>query len=152
MTALLAGQVPTAAELNAPFPVGLDAWQPYTPAWTASGVAPAIGNGSITGAYMKVGRLVVYRIAMTTGSTSTYGTGQYRWSLPVAAAVTGYIFGNGTIVDISAGARFNRVALALTTTTIDLMTEAAVEVGQTVPMTWATGDIVNIQGVYESAA
>ena len=58
----------------------------YTPTWTSSGTAPAIGNGTITGGYTQVGKLVVFFANLTTGSTTTFGTGAYSVSLPVTAA------------------------------------------------------------------
>lgn len=57
--------------------------QTYTPTWSSTGTAPAIGNGTITGTYsLLADGLVVVHINMTLGSTSTVGTGNYRWSLP----------------------------------------------------------------------
>jgi hypothetical protein len=64
-------------------------WTSYTPTWTSSGTAPVLNNGTITGRYMKFGRTVVCHINLTTGSTSTYGTGNYNWSLPFTAANAG---------------------------------------------------------------
>lgn len=83
----VAGQRILASELN--FATQQAAWTSYTPTWTSSGTAPALGNGTLVGYYGKVGRLVTAKIALTTGSTTTYGTGNYIFSLPLAAAVTG---------------------------------------------------------------
>lgn len=58
------------------------AWTSYTPAWTGSTSDPVIGNGTITGRYFEFGKNVFYSIQITTGSTTTYGTGQYFVSLP----------------------------------------------------------------------
>lgn len=63
----------------------LDAWTSYTPAWTAS-TAPDVGNGTLTGRYLKIGRTVTASIILTCGSTTTYGSGAWNFSLPVAAA------------------------------------------------------------------
>jgi hypothetical protein len=56
----------------------------WTPAWTASGTAPAIGNSSITGVYTRAGSVITYSIDFTIGSTATVGTGQWYFSLPRA--------------------------------------------------------------------
>ncbi|WP_371624040.1 hypothetical protein OG245_15115 [Streptomyces sp. NBC_01116] len=66
----------------------LDAWTSYTPTWTSSGTNPALGNGTITGRYMKVGRTCTVSFLLTTGSTTTYGTGTYLIGLPFPAAAT----------------------------------------------------------------
>jgi len=66
------------------------AWIPYTPTWKANtGTPPSIGNGTLEGAYKKIGKTVYIRIKMTTGTTTTYGTAtgfDYGWifSLPIA--------------------------------------------------------------------
>lgn len=62
-----------------------EAWTLYTPVWTASVSPPAIGNGIMNGRYYKIGRLVVGNIDIQFGSTTTYGSGQWFWSLPVLA-------------------------------------------------------------------
>jgi hypothetical protein len=66
-------------------------WTAYTPTWTSSGTAPAIGNGTLQGAYLRVGKLVYVHIYWKAGSTTTYGTGLYFLSLPISA----YTFGVG---------------------------------------------------------
>jgi hypothetical protein len=58
-------------------------WQTYTPTWTSDGTAPAIGNGTLTGMYRMLdeNQMEIY-IRFARGSTSTNGTGTYRFSLP----------------------------------------------------------------------
>jgi hypothetical protein len=58
------------------------AWTDYTPAWTSSGTAPALGNGTIEGRYLHIGDMVMARFLLTIGSTSTNGSGDYRISMP----------------------------------------------------------------------
>lgn len=151
-----ANDILTAADLNAAIgtgivSTGLGAWTAYTPAWASSGTQPAIGNGSLSGAYFKVGRLVHWRIQMTVGSTSTFGTGTYTWTFPSPVCnLPGALGGQMTIFDASAPARFNRHVINLTGTTFSAMTEAAAQVAATVPMTWANGDSLQATGWYES--
>lgn len=54
----------------------------YVPAWTAAGTAPDIGNGTITGKYIVFGKLIHVYISVTFGTTTTYGTNEWRFSLP----------------------------------------------------------------------
>ena len=56
----------------------------WTPAWTAAtGTQPAIGNGSITGAYQRCGDLVQVKLRLIFGSTTTAtGSGNWRFDLP----------------------------------------------------------------------
>jgi len=65
------------------------AWTSYTPSWTGSTTNPVLGNGTLVGRYQKTGRQVVAHINLTTGSTTTYGSGNYNFSLPFTAANAG---------------------------------------------------------------
>lgn len=87
----VAGQRLTAADLN--LATQQSAWTSYTPVWSSSGTAPSLGNGTLVGYYAKIGRDVTAKIFLSTGSTTTYGTGFYSFTLPLAAAVTGIVSG-----------------------------------------------------------
>jgi hypothetical protein len=65
------------------------AWTPYTPVWTGSGSNPSVGNGTLIGRYQKFGRTVLAHINLTCGSTTTYGSGNYNFTVPFAAANVG---------------------------------------------------------------
>lgn len=60
----------------------------YTPAWTTSGVAPVLGNGTLTGGYVRTGSVVVATINLVIGSTTTFGTNAWKFSLPFTNAGT----------------------------------------------------------------
>lgn len=78
-----AGDTLTAADMMAFADLG-KAWTAYTPVWTAATVNPVIGNGSLLGRYVQLGAFVSFVCEMTAGSTTTFGTGQYSLTLPVA--------------------------------------------------------------------
>jgi len=82
-----AGQRVLASDLNTATQQA--AWSSYAPLWTSNGTAPVLGNGTMIGYYAKVGRLVTAKIELNSGSTTTFGTGYYSWTLPIVAAVTG---------------------------------------------------------------
>jgi hypothetical protein len=86
------GEVVSAAimnqEIRDQFNSMFGAWTPYTPVWTAS-TNPVLGNGTIIGRYMKFGRTVVCHINLVMGSTTTYGSGSYNFSLPFTSANAG---------------------------------------------------------------
>ena len=130
---------------------GISGWAAYTPTWTASGTAPAIGNGVYTASYCQLGKLVIARFKMTAGSTSTFGTGIYYWALPVTAQAA--ILGGAAGVILDSGTTFYTTSMVLnnTTTVKGHMHNNGTEVGQTNPMTWATGDWINAFLVYEAA-
>ncbi|MEU8713624.1 hypothetical protein [Streptomyces sp. NPDC048663] len=155
------GEVVTAAlmnqEIRDQFNSFFGAWTAYTPVWTTTGTAPNIQNGTLTGRYMKIGRTVICEINMTAGSTTTFGTGNYSWSLPVAAASSGMaIVGtsmllgtdrwNGTIVVSSAATTVGAfVPISATNTRSDFITN-------TRPETLASGAQIRLTFVYEAAS
>lgn len=60
-------------------------WQSYTPSWL--GGSPSIGNGTLTGKWRRVGDSVELSIAMVSGTTTTYGGGNWAFSLPTGVAI-----------------------------------------------------------------
>lgn len=74
-------------------------WQSYTPTWTViSGSNPAIGNGTISGRKRRVGDTQEIEIQITSGTTTTYGSGTYLFGLPTTeVADTTAPSGLGTI-------------------------------------------------------
>jgi len=57
-------------------------WAAYTPTWSSSGSAPALGNGTIVGGFRREGTTLHVRGKLNVGSGSTVGTGDLRISLP----------------------------------------------------------------------
>jgi len=128
----------------------------YTPAWTSSGTAPSLGNGTAAGAYITIGTLIAGYLQITIGSTSTNGTGTYNFSLPVSASVTTSRFplGVGMIRD-SGTAQWSCIAAPGSGTTVELYVANGTAnhpvTSNTVPMTPATGDTYQVLFVYRSA-
>lgn len=60
-------------------------WVSYTPFWTSSGTNPAIGNGTITGRTMRIGKTAFCNMRIEAGSTTTWGTGTYLFGFPFTA-------------------------------------------------------------------
>lgn len=130
--------------------VALSGWQAYTPVWTASGTAPAIGNGTLTGRWRRSGDRVIANIELVAGTTTTFGTGFYSFSLPpgITASNTGRTsWGSGLAADVSSGTRYVLTSEVLAAaTTMRATTDAAVLlVGQLTPFTWANTDVLALQ-------
>lgn len=130
-----------------------DAWTAYTPAWTSTGTAPALGNATVDAAYQQFGKTVRFRIFITLGSTSTVGTGSYRFSLPVTAKMGArHPLGPVVIYDSSTTTEDDDYRAVLnSTTTLKMVKGNSTAVSQTNPWTWATSDEFHIQGEYEAA-
>lgn len=151
----VAGAILTAAKLNdmirEPLLVLGDPWTAYSPTWGASGTAPAVGNGVLAGSHRIVGKTCDFRIELTMGSTTTYGTGTYEFSLPITPAWRVHsAVGVATVLDTSAGAVMSRTC-TLRGTGVSVRDDAGNAIGLGVPFTWATGDVVLMSGTYETA-
>lgn len=135
------------------------AWSSWTPAWTSlSNPQPAIGNGTITGRYWKYGKTVHFNIKVTFGSTSTFGTSNWYFSLPFTAQ-SYYSFGDPIghgFCDDVAIAGYEGVMIITNTTKVEIRLQGAATnststVLSTFPFTFGNGDIVNLSGTYEAA-
>ncbi|MFF3128501.1 hypothetical protein ACFVRD_40960 [Streptomyces sp. NPDC057908] len=154
-----AGEMVIAAMLNTEIRDQLNsmfgAWSSYTPVWTAATTNPSLGNGSITGRYMKIGRTCHVRIDLTMGSTTTYGSGGWSLGLPVAASATGVQIGAAHAfqsqriaghINIAAGATVGQVFFPTTALPASMSSASA-----TVPVTWAAAGKLTIALTYETA-
>lgn len=128
----------------------LPSWTSYTPAWT--GGSPAIGNGTLAGRYRRVTdtNIVVCEVRLIAGSTTTFGSSFWSFSLPFNAAANSILFtsGVGNIYDVSALTRRNVSAMIDTATTI-ILNSSSGTVGPTTPFTWANGDELRVTIEYE---
>ena len=141
------------SDLNAQvrdFVTAFGAGQSYT--WGAVTTNPAIGNGTIVGAYTQIQKLVYFRIAITAGSTTTFGSGAYTLTLPVAPAMNGRTAFNGWL---AAGSAYPIYAIANNSTTLNLYYMATLPSVSNftglAPVTLASTNAITIHGCYEAA-
>ena len=126
----------------------LEAWTTYTPTWAASGTAPAIGNGFIGGWYKRIGQVVHFRIRVNPGTTTTFGTGTWSFTVPVTAYELGPC-GSHAILDLGVN-WYHGSALLDSTTTVSLGLDTGFA-GQGTPATLGSGDGIYVAGTYEAA-
>jgi len=97
-------------------------WTDYsgTFAWTASTTNPTIGNGTIVARWSyNHAHEVTVNVKIACGSTSTKGTGNYSFSLPVAATAADAKGATGSMwINDSGSAVRPSVVIANTTTTV----------------------------------
>lgn len=140
------------AEIGAP-------WTSFTPTWTGSGGNPAIGNGTIAGAYKQLGKLLFVRYRIAMGSTTTYGAGNWKLRLPNSLSAVA-----GTTQVVSAWALdfgtayFTGIAVVGLLSGIDDYDDFVIVSHNsgntwtaTVPHTWATSDVLVVEGCIEVA-
>lgn len=134
------------------------AWPFYNTVWYASTTDPVLGNGGIHTHYSKNGSIVNFRLEITAGSTTTFGSGNYSVTLPFAP-VSSHKYNFDGIVTVGASMyKIVGVIASAGSTTLNLYTSTHVgSVQELTPMTSAipatlgTGSIITIQGSYESA-
>lgn len=128
-------------------------WRSYTPTWSANAGTPTIGNGSLTGSW-RPGSEVFFRITLTIGSTSTFGTGGNAWSFTLPD--TNGAFKHAAIAlifDASSGATFpiNFEIRGGATTVFPGWSAAGAAAGNGTPVTPGTGDVWDISGWFVPA-
>lgn len=128
------------------------AWKSFTPSWTNI----TVGNSTINeGYYTQIGKTVIFYVRFALGSTSAV-TGSVTLSLPVAKAST---LNNATPIglvrmnDVGTAIYTGQITAAGTVTGVGASGTYATEafLAATVPFTWATNDVLYIQGTYQSA-
>jgi len=130
-------------------------WTAYTPPWTASITNPVLGNGGSVGSYTRIGKTVHFRILITMGTTTTYGSGWYQLWCPItpAAGATSFAIGNGYLYDASAAVQYPLMGKLEGSGIISLWNTDVSNalVTASTPFTFATSDIITLSGTYEAA-
>lgn len=147
------GELLTASDVNQNLNHTLLNWTTYVPTWNAATTNPTLGNGTLVGRYVQIGKTVHATISLTFGSSTGIGSGAYNFGLPMSAAngSVQYPVGSARLRDNSPSTYAMRTAYLLNTTTIALAAENGVNVGHNNPWTFASGDIINISMTYEVA-
>lgn len=139
-------------KLATAFPLGYGAWTAYTTTWSGTSTNPSIGNGSLAAAWGREIRTIHYRIALTIGSTTTFGSGAWQFTLPTTPVGGNYPCGQMRILDASPSDQYilnlfqNGGALIA-----GIGSTASSYVSPTSPITFASGDSLFLAGTYESS-
>lgn len=121
----------------------------FTPTWSATGTQPALGNGTLTGWVVRSGKLRTAFYKLTAGSTTTFGTGTYRFSLPDAEDTTASGVGQARFLDSGVNT-YGGASYQIGGSLIELQTIATpvAVVGPTVPFTFGNTDVIFITHSY----
>ena len=124
----------------------------YTPVWSTTGTQPVLGNGTIYGRYALLGRMVFLYIELTMGTTTTYGTGTFNFSLPVTPepvriwCMPGVSYAGGSYEDITGLVTGGVTNMELRTLTTVGSSLSAVQQGT--PITFAATNRIIMNGAY----
>lgn len=134
----------------------LGAFLSYTPVLGGGWV---LGNGTVTGKYQRIGKIVSFYVVIVFGSTSTFGAGGSQ-NLTVTLPLTissGFnqpeLVFNAGATDTSLGSVYRLNAFIASTTTVILSSAVSPIIGitNTSPFSWANTDRIAISGIYEGA-
>lgn len=130
------------------------AWTSWTPSWTGSTSNPSLGNGTLNAAYKRAdtAKTVTIRLRLAAGSTTSFGSGQWSFSLPSGLVPVTPQGITGHILDSSSSNRYACTAY-VTNTSSGIVERIAVNgtlgVSGAIPMTWANNDQLLLSGTYE---
>ena len=127
-------------------------WTSYAPTWASFGTQPAIGDGSLTGRSIRVGKFMAFKIVLIPGASTTYGTLTYVFSLPAVPVANQCC--TAWLHDTSTGFRYAGAAVMTSgTAQIDgvQFTNGTTGFSGTSPITLATTDFLIIEGLCEVA-
>ncbi len=120
----------------------------YTVAWTADTTPPSLGNGVMNAEYEIDGDYCIARLQIFMGSTTTYGSGNWRFSLPIPPVPS-------SVLRISGGARaFESTVTTRTGVSVivggesfmrGLVTNTPNYFNAGVPSAWKAGDNLNLE-------
>lgn len=132
------------------------AWNTYSVSWTGETTNPSLGDGTLNGRYKTHGKTVFFFIELVIGTTTTLGTGAWRFSLPVNGYDPGCVIAPCTLLR-NGHSWYEATALTRyfgDTSYVTLIAHwqnqtATVKAGY--PFHWANTDVLSINGTYESA-
>lgn len=130
-------------------------WQSFTPSWTSqSNPQPSLGDGTLVGRYRKIGKSVLIWIELSAGSTTTFGTGQWRFSVPVTGANYAFM-GTGLAYDYSGNAIYvlsSQYMLTANNFVVAFPNQGTANGGvkSDAPFAWASSDSFRLQLEYEA--
>lgn len=122
----------------------------YTPTWTGSGSNPSVGNGSLSSVWSRRGRQITWTLDLNIGSTTTFGTGEWRFSLPPGGVSASQpAWGSCLMYDSSGTPVVGVIYVAAGATyAVVYMHGTAGTMSPTAPFTWANGDFLRAQISY----
>lgn len=138
--------------------LGAAAWPSWTPTWTNL----TIGNAVVTAKYVQIGKLVLCRLDVVFGTTTSV-SGDVRFSMPVTRATYGGTSGIAQLgvlsaYDVSVTTAVQGCVINISTTEAMIRIQTAggtyvnlVALSSTVPFTWTTSDEIHTEFFYEAA-
>jgi len=119
----------------------------YAIDWTASSTDPTIGNGELKGRYVLSGSTCTVFVELTIGSTTTFGSGDFRFSVPFRSVFGSRAYGSGLILNDVVQNIIPQVNSA--SSVAALYDENGNILSASSPSPWSAGDTIRFQITYE---
>lgn len=137
-------------------PQGYPNWFYYTVTWGGTGGTPDISNGTLYGRFAVVGRTLHWNITMVWGAATTANSATaWTFTLPVTSADKNVNYpGYGTLRDSGTANYEPRPLVSKNSASLSTIYTGAdgtnvSSLAHNVPITWASGDSMNLGGHYE---
>jgi len=112
----------------------------FTTTWAGTVSNPSLGNGALTTQYYVIGTLVYFTIRLIAGSTTTFGSCSWTFTVPIALG-NGNPAGSADFQDSSAGVEYaGNAHFNVATSIYCVEASAKVVLSSTQPFTWAVND------------
>lgn len=150
----VAGEVLTAALLNAQLRDALNNLQSPWTAYTPSSAQVTLGNAVVNAYYQQIGKTIATRVRILLGSTSVVSGSTMIWSLPVplASNYDQVAIGSAYMIDSSASATRRIGSIVVTGSGIFIVdNDTGGTVTSTAPFAWGSGDLLTYTALYEAA-
>lgn len=129
---------------------GLNLRAAYGVVWASSGTQPAIGNGALNAEYCRNFNQVFVRINLAAGTTTTFGTGTWKWSLPFPYG--GNLISHGALLYTADGSTYVPGVVWISTTDVNnAFGRVSGPLIGAATAAWGTASIVNLTFTYEVA-
>jgi hypothetical protein len=124
----------------------------FAVSWTSTPTPdPAIGDGILEAFWKAHGHSIIYKVRIIAGSTTTFGNGYWNFSIPVTPArirsSVSMESAAGNILDTSPGIRYAISSFVRSGDVRGIYANGIIT--NAVPITWASGDAINMSVEYE---
>lgn len=123
----------------------------WVPTWTAASSNPSLGDGTFTTHYVKIGQLVACTFTLVPGSTTTFGTGSWSFSLPFTPLSSTLWQGSSRSLDVGTA---NHIGTTLVSSSLlKIIGQGTADFyGPAIPFTWVSGDVLACSLTYRASA
>ena len=121
----------------------------FSTTWAGSVTNPAIGNGTLAALYHVVDRMVHFSVSMTAGTTTTFGTGFWTFSVPIALGGSD-LPGVARAVDTGV-LNYPGIVTFASATTLNMLDDVTgVQWSVSTPFAWGSTDVGIVSIWYQS--